>query len=341
MATTTKDFTINEKYQQGKDQAIAIRPFFDTDKENMGLEKYGMTLHDGVYHMEELSCLELNGIKRYVTGLNEFAPDVKILPDAERKAKVKEIRKMVIQLEKELASNVIDEDDPEFWNKVQVLKPDNHTFWSKINLKVGNDPYYLDPKKDPYDLIKLNAIKAGGFSIVAKSYEDAKLTPNCRFYLDQITATTTTKTKSSKIRNRALSKLQTLFDEDSTKLFYVTKITDHDSAQNTRSTPIDVLYENMDSFINGKGSETSRNKAALEFTNNANDTMENLKLRTLIKDGTYYQALTNDNKGWIIQTETKIKLGKNLEEVMEYFKNPINEEVLDSVLKEVEVYWNS
>jgi len=341
MSTMTKDFTINEKYQTGKDQKIAIRPFFDDQKENMGLEKYGMTLHDGVYHMEDLACLELNGIKRYVTGLNEFAPEVKILPDVERKAKIKEIRTVVIQLEKDLASNVIEIDDPEFWNKVQILKPDNHIFWSKIHLKVGNDPYFLDPKKDPYDLIKLYAIKAGGFSIVAKDYETAQSIVNCRFYLDQVRKTITSKTKSSKIRNKALANLQKLYDEDADKLFYVTKMIDTNSAQYSRSTPVDVLYEAMDLFINGGGSESSKTKAATLFTSVANDTMENLTLRTILKDGSYYQFITNDNKGWIIESETKIKLGKNNEEVLEYFKNPLNEEITDRLFKQVSNYWDS
>lgn len=340
MSTMTKDFTISEKYQHGKDQKIAIRPFFDTGKENMGLEKYGMTLHDGVYHMEDLACLELNGIKRYVTGLNEFAPEVKMMETKERKAKIKEIRTIVIQLEKELASNVIEIDDPEFWNKVQVLKPDNHIFWGKIHLKVGNDPYFLDPKKDPYDLIKLYAIQAGGFSIVAKDYETAQKKVNCRFYLDQVKKTITTKTKSSKIRNKALANLQKLFDEDVDKLFYVTKMIDIDSTQYTRSTPIDVLYEAMDLFINGGGSETSKTKAATLFTAVSNDTMENLILRTVMKDASYYQIITNDNKGWIIESETKIKLGKNNEEVLEYFKNPLNEEVTDKIRGQMEGYWN-
>tara|TARA_R100001440_G_scaffold46776_4_gene66536 strand:- start:1050 stop:2066 length:1017 start_codon:yes stop_codon:yes gene_type:complete len=337
----TKDFTINEKYQQGKDQAIAIRPYFDDQKENMGLEKYGMTLHDGVYHQEDLACLELNGIKRYVTGLNEFAPDVKMLPDAEKKAKIKEIRKVIIQLEKELAANVLDEKDPEFWNKVQVLRPDNHKFWGKIHIKVGNDPYFLDPKKDPYDLIKLYAIKAGGFSIVAKDYETAQSIPNCRFYLDQVKKTVNTRTKTSKVKNKALAMLQKLYDENQDKLFYVTKMIDAHSYEYVRSTPIDVLYENMDAYINGLGDEKSTTTAASTFIAVANDSMENLTLRTLIKDSTYYQFMTNDNRGWIIESETKVKLGKSNEEILEFFKNPLNEEILDRMLSQVKNYWES
>ena len=79
-----EDYTIVEKYQQSKDQTIAIRPYFDPNKQNMGLEQYGMALHEGVWHEESLACLELNGVKRYVTGLNEFAPDVKRLPPGDK-----------------------------------------------------------------------------------------------------------------------------------------------------------------------------------------------------------------------------------------------------------------
>ena len=78
-----EDFTMIEKYQSGKDQSIAIRTYFDRDSENMGLENYGMSLFEGVIHEEELSCLEVNGIKRYVTGLNEFAPEIKKLSPRE------------------------------------------------------------------------------------------------------------------------------------------------------------------------------------------------------------------------------------------------------------------
>ena len=75
-STTTvepiKEITMIEKYQEGKDQAIAIRTYFDGDIENMGLENYGMSLFEGVMYEEELSCLEVNGIKRYITGLNKL-----------------------------------------------------------------------------------------------------------------------------------------------------------------------------------------------------------------------------------------------------------------------------
>ena len=272
-----EDYTIVEKYQQSKNQTIAIRPFFDPSKQNMGLEQYGMALHEGVWHEESLACLEINGVKRYVTGLNEFAPDVKRLSPGEREVKVKEIRQVVAQLEAELAANVIDPEDKDFWNKVTLLKPDNDKFWSRISLRCGNDPVYLDPSKDPYDLIKLYAINAGGFSIVAKSLKDAKKSVNPpKFYLDQLEETISERTQYTKLKNKALVELQKLYDTDTTKLMYVAKSVDVDSIQYTKSTPNDIMYENMDAFINGEGTESNKKRAAQNFLDASKDSMENL-----------------------------------------------------------------
>tara|TARA_R110000764_G_scaffold224664_4_gene313930 strand:- start:5922 stop:6938 length:1017 start_codon:yes stop_codon:yes gene_type:complete len=336
------DYTIVEKYQQGKNPTIAVRPFFSAGKENMGLEQYGLSLHDGVYHEENLACLEMNGVKRYVTGLNEFAPEVKMLAKDKKKAKIKEIREVVAQLEAELAANVVDITDKDFWNKLTVMKPDNSKFWDKISLRCGNDPVFLDPEKDPYDLIKLFAINAGGFSIVAKSLREAKEANNPpKFYLDTVQESLSTRTELSKLKNRSLVELQKLYDSNPTKLMYVSKICDVDSVQYIKSTPNDILYENMDNYINGVGAESSKKKAASQFLEVSQLDMEELKIRALIKDALYYRFITTKAEGWIEPIDSGIRLGKRPAECLEFLKNPKNEEVLMSILDKVEPYWNS
>jgi hypothetical protein len=94
--------TMVEKYPQNKRSSIAIRPYFDSSVENMGLQRYGLSLFDGAFHEESIACLEINGIRRYLTGLNEFAPEIKSLPLEDQEAKIKQIRIVVAQLEKEL-----------------------------------------------------------------------------------------------------------------------------------------------------------------------------------------------------------------------------------------------
>ena len=42
---------------------ISVKPYFDETVSNLGLEKYGMALYDGIFHEEQLACIERNGIK--------------------------------------------------------------------------------------------------------------------------------------------------------------------------------------------------------------------------------------------------------------------------------------
>lgn len=323
--------------------AITIKPYFNDRVENMGLEKYGLALYDGVFHEEQLACLENNGIKRYLTGLNEFAPDVKNIKDPEtREARIKEIRIAVADLEKELAANVIEVDDPQFWNKVKLLKPDNDEFWSKITIRCGNEPLFLDPKNDPYDRIKLYAIEAGGFSIVAKSYEDAKSRSKAsKFFLDKFEETVSSKTELKKLRNKALSELQKLYEKNISKLMYVAKIVDIASAQYKKSTPHDVIYDIMDKYITGEGSERSAQRAAQTFLDTCNLDMETLKLKAIVKDALYYKLFMTRTDGFIYYKEKQAMLGRNQAEIVEFLKNPLQEEILVDITKKIEKYWNN
>jgi len=335
------EFTKVEVKAKNPPKKVSIKPYFDPSIENMGLENYGLALYDGVYHEEQLACLEKNGIKRYVTGLNEFAPDVKLIRNPEEKeAKIKQIRTVVAELEKDLAANVIDVDDSKFWDKVTLLKPNNDQFWGKISLRAGNDTTYLDPETNPYDLIKLYAIEAGGFTLIAKSLEDAqsKSVPP-KFYLDRYEETVSTKNEIKKLRNKALSKLQEMYDKNSKKLLYVTKVIVPGSPEYINSTPNDILYEVMDDYINGLSFEKDKKRAAESFINTAKLSMENLKLKSLIKDATFYKYISPKSDGFIYHVKSSTMLGRNSNDVLEYLKNPLNDEILRLILEPVEKLW--
>ena len=321
--------------------AIAIRPFFDNRSSNMGLEEYGMTLFDGVTHNEQLACLEINGVVRYITGLNEFSPEINHLPKEEKEARIKQIRIAVSELEKELAANYIEIDDLQFWNKVKLLKPDNAEFWNKIVISCGNEPSYLDPK-DPFDRVKLYAIEAGGFSIVAKSFDDArsKAVPP-KFYLDKEEETVMVRTEYKKLRNKALSELQKLFDKNSAKLFYIAKVVDINSTQYRKATPSDVIYENMDRYINGDGGETNKERAAKSFMDTANMDMETLKIKSIVRDSVFFKYIINKADGFIYHAKSNSLLGRNVSDVVEFMKNPLNEDILKDLNTACEKYWNS
>ncbi len=324
-----------------KKTPIAVRPFFDASASNMGLEDYGMSLFDGVTHHEQLACLENNGVVRYLTGLNEFAPDIRLLNEQDKAARIKEIRAAVCELEKELAANVIDVEDEQFWNKVKLLKPDNSEFWNRISIACGNEPLFLDPK-DPYDRIKLHGIEAGGFSLVAKSYDDARSRPVApKFYLDKTEETVMARTEYKKMRNKALAELQKLFDKNSTKLFYIAKVVDINSTQYKKSTPNDIIYENMDNYINGMGGETNLERAARSFIEAASMDMETLKIKSIVRDSVFFKYIINKADGFIYHTKSGSMLGRNVSDVLEYLKNPLNEDVLKDLNQACEKYWNS
>ena len=325
-----------------KSGTISIRPFFDPTVPNLGLEKYEMAMFDGIFHEEQLALIERNGIKRYMTGLNEFAPEVKLLQDKDKKeAKIREIRETVSQLERELAANIVDPDDSDFWNKVKLLKPDNDEFWGRMSIRCGNEPVYLDPAKDPYDLVKIFAIEAGGFSMIARSYEDARSRPvSPKFYLDKYVDTIATKTEITKIKNKALAELQKLFDKNTNKLLYVAKVVDGNSVQYKKSTPNDIVYDNMDRYINGKGVESSVKRAAQSFLDTSDMDMETLKIKSIIKDSSFYKFISVKPDGFIYHTESSSMMGRNVADCLEFLKNPLNEAILVDLTKKVEKYWN-
>lgn len=333
--------TIVERYPQNKKSSIAIRPYFESRIENMGLEKYGLSLFDGAFHEEQLACLEINGIKRYITGLNEFSSDIKDLPLEEQEAKIKQIRATVAQLEKELASNVIDPNDADFWNKVKVCKPDNSEFWDKIKIRCSNEPVFLEPDKDPYDLIRLYAIEAGGFTLVSKSLDEAKSSPiPPKFYLDKLETTASTNTEVKKLRNKALSELQKLFDKNTNKLFLVAKSLDVNSTQYRKSTPNDIVYDNMDKFINGESVDKDKKRTAQRFLDISALDMETLKIRAIVKDCSFYKFISTKADGFIYDMQSSSLLGRTQADVVEYLRNPLNESMLIDLTKRVEKYWN-
>lgn len=331
---------INKLNKVGK---IAVKPFLDQNKENMGLEDYGMVVFPGIHQEEQLAAIERNGVVRYITGLDEFAPEVQRINIPEQKdAVIFNIRCIVAHLEKMLATNVIKIDDPEFWNKVKLLRPDNHEFWGKITLRCSNDPVSLEPSNDPYDLIKLMAIEAGGFDLVSKSFEDANARPvSPKFFLDKEIHTVSNRTSFKKLRNKAIGLVDSISNKNFQKLLYITKIIDANSISYKNSTPGDILYDVCDDYINGLSSEADKTKAANYFISIAELDMETLKLKALVKDASFYKIISLKADGMLYHSATSTMLGRNVSDVVTYLKNPLNEDVLVRLMGEVENYWNS
>ena len=241
---------------------VSIKPYTDPNQENLGLEKYNYVVFPNTFQVETLAAIEQNGKSRYLTGLNEFAPEVKQITDVDkRKAVISEIRETVAMLERERAFNHLDVEDKDFWSKVEMFKPDNSEIWGKVFIKLGNDDIVLSPKDNLDHLILVKAIENGGFSLIATSFEEAKRTKQ-KWYLDRQIETMSTKINVSKLRNKALSILQTISEEEPRRLYYVAKNIDAHSHQYSNKTLQDVIYDNMDKYINGLGYDNDKKRCA-------------------------------------------------------------------------------
>lgn len=335
--------SIVEKRQEFKKKStIAIRPYVDKKSTNLGLAKYGQVVFEGTYHIEPLMCLEQNGIRRYVTGLNEFDQSLNLLPEDEKASKIKQIREKVAHLELVLAANKLDVDDKDFWKKVQVVSPTNYDYWDRIEVKLSNDPVYLDPINDPLDLIRIAAIEADGFSSIAKNLSEAiALGGQKKFYLDREEVTISTKIEVAKLRNKAAVELEKMASKDQKKLFFVCKNIDAYSAQYKKDTSLDKMYDDMDRYINGQSLERDLKKAATNFLEVCKMDIETLKLKAVIRDCNYFKEIAKKSDGFLYHIKTGVAMGRTLQDVFDFLKNPLNDDTLRHVLSFAENKWNN
>lgn len=322
---------------------ITIKPFVDKNNPNMGLSKYNMVVFDGCYQEESIAYLDPTntGKRRYLTGLNEFAPEVERLNEDDKALKIKQIREDVARIERYFG-NDIDVKDKDFWAKVRVSRPDNYEFWEKITIKLGNDPIYLDPDNDIYDLIKLRAIEAGGFSLIAPSLRDAQTrsSKGIKYYLDRYEDTISMLISYKKLRNNALALLNQMYHKNPNKLFYVAKVVSPTPVKYRKTTPLDVLYDDMDAFINGETVDREKTKSAQKFIEAAELDIDILKLKALLVDAIYYKIVSVKADGNIYHNGSGVFLGKTVTEAMKSLSDPTNETILADVMQNVEKFWN-
>ena len=112
------------------------------------------------------------------------------------------------------------------------------------------------------------------------------------------------------------------------------------STQYKKSTPNDIIYDNMDKYINGDLMDKDKRKTGQRFLEVANMDMESLKIRAIVKDSHIYRMIATKADGFIYHVEKSVLLGRTLTDVVEYLKNPLNEEILVDLTKKVEKYWN-
>jgi hypothetical protein len=336
---------------------ITIEPYIPETEPiaNIGTWERGEVLMPGGMHREAITARGTGKTTNYLTGLNELAPEVLKLDEKTRKAKIKQIRKDIIFLERMISANAIPEDEKtlnlpytEFMEKVFTVKPfvldrdgqPDYSFWEHPSflLSLNNTAKYLDTE-NPIDFIILRAIEAGGYSSIAPSYSVAKEEGTYKWYLNRSETTVSSKVVLSKIKNKAIAILDKLFSEDTEKLMYVLKDLVTDSTVYKPNTPHDALYEGADAYINGAGEERNIKKAATAFIESAEKKIEVLKLRAVVKDACIYNFLITKGDNKIHHAKSHTLVGANREECVEYLSDIRNDKILGEIYKDVEDEW--
>jgi hypothetical protein len=69
--------------------------------------------------------------------------------------------------------------------------------------------------------------------------------------------------------------------------------------------------------------------------------METLKIKSIVRDSVFFKYIINKADGYIYHAKTNALLGRNVSDVIEYLKSPLNEDVLTDLNKACEKFWNS
>ncbi len=345
MATTVKKTLLPttenyaDHFRQYKSTDIVIKPYVDKTVPNMGLEKYGQVLFEGAWHDQPLRCTELNGVPRYVTGLDEHTPEIKRLPEAEKKAKIKVIRETVARVEEEIYGNKLDISDEDFWSKT-VFAPTRREYWSTVRFVLGNDGKTLDPH-NPHELLIIIAAQAGGFDDVAGSYEEAKNSSiHPKFYLERMRDARIEESKVKEYRDQAVFELYKVRMEEPQRMFYLAKnlLPIANSYKKTDS-PL-VWYGDLSDFITGEGIEKDKKKAPAKFLNALQKGEEYLQLKAYVLEAAFLKRLITKGDNKIYNRDTGSLLGANLEDVVEYLRQPTNQGEVENIMEQIDPIWS-
>lgn len=353
-----------------KHSSVSIRPFV-SGRANFGLERYNMVVADGVKHRCPVTVIGTGRIKEYITGLNEQSIEMKKLAemartDKEKKeeyeAAVKEIRTIVARAEREIGGNHkitpeetdiarIDITDSTFWERVETFKsvvPDKFneqgqripTYWDDLSMELDNHGFVLN-EGNIHDLVLVKIAEAGGFSLIARSYEEAVESPNCKFYINKRAKAAGIKVGGKKLRDKAGQELLKL-EKDASKMFYVTKLVSIDSLYykaGGNTTPTDILYDDCSRFIEGEGSVKNKEEACNKFISYCKMDMEELRLRCMVQDGTANRYLAYKPDGSIYYLKTSTPIGKTVADCLVFLKDPLNQDIYKMLKDQVEKDW--
>lgn len=302
-----------------KKARISIEPYFDPEVPNMGFESYGLNTAPGSETTEYISK-DVNG--RYITGLDDNSLQIIRIEDEEEKAaRIKEIKEALDRLETTFGKD--------------SLNP-RSDFWNNFTIKIGYTGKSIDPL-DPRDELLYHAIKAGGFTSIAPSLEEAQQSDKgYKFYLRQLDQDAELKIQRSVSISKAKGLLVDMFENDQHKLYLVAKALLTPNHEFSPSTPKSVIFDKLYQFIEGVLVKNDKKATVKQFLDILKVKKDTLHITGLVKDALYFNILIKDANGQFYNKETQTSPGKNEKEIIKFLENPLNQSELENIKQRVE-----
>lgn len=312
-----------------KERTKAISIEYMPLEEELDLSKpltVGKGLTDIFVRTEDLGYRTYFGVKRYMCGLDpELIEYDGTLTAEEKKAKIEETNEIVERLER-------------FFGK-GTLDPTNEKHWSKINLVIDRKTINLDLTNPRNELI-YHCIKAGGFSLVSPTMEDARAGKS-PFYIVEPTEYAESRVANKEVINKAISTLQRLYEAKSyDELFFLAKYILPVEKMYTKRSPKAMLYEDLDKFINGELVRETKISCSKKFLDATKRSKPDMVVTCLVKDAAYMGFIYSNQAGELKNNETAGIYGTTLEKAVTHLQNPAYEHELDNIKTRVEQKWS-
>lgn len=330
--TTTNKPTLSREVDLKIDfsKRVSVRQYCDPEIPNMGMEKYNMSIFSGENgvggHKEWLGYKQVGNKKIYLTGLDVNADSVKAIKDENlREQKIKEIEQTVDFLEESFGE--------------YTLAPTNAEFWQNQFIEIRKPVLELD-LTNPKDLFTYYAIFGGGFSEIATSFESAKNSNKIyKYYLHQEDEVADVKIEVTKLRNKARTELENLDNEDSEKMFKISKLLLPIEKGFNRKTPKSRIYGDLNDYIDGLYSANDTKGAPKRFIEISKTDRTTLNMQAIVREALYQNFIVKNTDQIFWNPQTQVSYGRNENEIIAFLSNPIHTDELSQINSRVDKIW--
>ena len=226
-----------------------------------------------------------------------------------------------------------------------VEKLDNYSkAWSKYRIELKQKTNLLNLDGDNIDhLIIYYAIKGGGIPCIAPSYDAAVNAPTPpRWYMISPEEQLKIDIAPEKAKNKAIYILEGLFEKGKTEdLFLLHKALISSDRGITKETPRDMLYSDLNKFINGEFAKTDRRRTPVDFVEWAEVLKKDKNFVVAyahIKDGLYYNMLFEKELS-IYNRQTNAKYPGDLKKASEFIISPANIDEFTNLKAQIKHKW--